>query len=114
MLLLRSTVQIWRSTCRGFKGQALYTRRENPWFCVVNRAETTAKTPMGFLIIHFFLYYYKFHCIHSRRRHVAVLNLKVSIMCLLHHPPCLYRKVTVSGGLAASFDRMTLILKQLN
>ena len=24
------------STCRGFRGQALYTRRENPWFCVVN------------------------------------------------------------------------------
>ena len=40
--------------CRGFKGQALYTRCENEWFCVVNRARTTAKAPMGFLIIHFF------------------------------------------------------------
>ena len=49
-----STVQIWRSTFRGFKGQPLYTRRENPWFCVVNRARTTAKAAMRFLIIHFF------------------------------------------------------------
>ncbi len=52
--ILSSTVQIWRSTCRGFKGQPLYTKRENPWFCVENRAGTTAKAPMGFLIIHFF------------------------------------------------------------
>ncbi len=53
-LSLSCTVQIWRSLCRGFKEQALYTRRENQWFCVVNTAKTTAKAPMGFLIIYFF------------------------------------------------------------
>ena len=66
-------------TCRGLKGEALYTRRENPWFCVVSRASTTAKAPMGFLVIHFFsIFIYKFHSIHSRCCHIAVLNLKVS------------------------------------
>jgi hypothetical protein len=27
--------------------QALYKRRENLWFAVVNRATTTSKTPLG-------------------------------------------------------------------
>ena len=48
MILMSSIERIWCGTCRGFKRQALYTRREDPWFCVVNRTRTTSKTPMGF------------------------------------------------------------------
>ncbi len=47
-ILMSSTEQIRCGTYRDFKRQALYTRRENPWFCVVNRTETTSKMPMGF------------------------------------------------------------------
>jgi hypothetical protein len=33
--------------------QTLYTKHENLWFAVVNRARTTSKTPKGPLIMHF-------------------------------------------------------------
>jgi hypothetical protein len=46
--------------------QALYKRRENLWFAVVNRATTTSETPLhGTLIIYFFSLT---HCIGCRRR----------------------------------------------
>ncbi len=50
-ILMISIEQIWCGTCLGFKSQALYTRRENPWFCVVNRTRTTSKNAHGILII---------------------------------------------------------------
>ncbi len=70
-ILMISTEQIFRvAHVRGFVRQALYTRRENPWFCVLNRTRTTSKTSMGFNPS---VQYYEFHCINSRGRHVAVL-----------------------------------------
>ncbi len=72
MILMSSIEQIWCGTCRGFKRQALYTTREDPWFCVVNRTRTTSKTPMGFNYSPY-VQYYEFYCINSRPRHVAVL-----------------------------------------
>jgi hypothetical protein len=50
--------------------QALYKRRENLRFAVVNRATTTSKTPLG-LFIYFFSLTYRIGC---RRRRVAVLH----------------------------------------
>ena len=47
-ILIDPTEQIRCGTCRGFKRQALYTRRKNPRFSVVNRTRTTPKTGMGF------------------------------------------------------------------
>ncbi len=45
----------------------------NLWFCVVNRARTTWRAPMGFELNISFLQYFEFHCINSRRCHFAVL-----------------------------------------
>ena len=54
---MSSTEQIWCDTCRGFKRQALYTRHENLWFCVVSRTRTTSETPMGY-VNYLFLFYH--------------------------------------------------------
>ncbi len=54
------------------KAQALCTRCENLWFCVVNRARTTWRAPMGFALFISFPQYFEFHCIDSRRGDVAV------------------------------------------
>ncbi len=44
------------------------------WFCVVNRARTTWRAPMGFELFMSFLQYFEFHCINSRRRRSASLS----------------------------------------
>ena len=49
--------QIWCGTCRGFKRQALYTTRKNPWFCVAKRTGPTSKTPMEYFNYSSFLYH---------------------------------------------------------
>jgi hypothetical protein len=51
--------------------QALYKRRENLCFAVVNRATTTSENPPGLQLIYLFSFS---HCIGCRRRRVAVLH----------------------------------------
>ncbi len=40
---------------------------------VVNRARTPLRAPMGFELFISFLQYFEFHCVNSRRPHVATL-----------------------------------------
>ena len=63
------------------KMQTLYTRRrKRASLAVINRPRTTSKSVSLGILIFSFLKYYQLHCITSRRYHIAVLDLEVSIV----------------------------------
>ena len=55
-----------------------YVMRKNMQFEVSNRGRMTSKPLVVFQLFICFVNYHELYCIPSRRRHVAVLNRKVS------------------------------------